>query len=157
MKRLVLAVLPLIVFYGCGSHVAEQQNPPVNQSKAYLVEGIQHLKDADVADAIKSFDAAIKANPSDPAGYIVLSETFTRMKEYDRAVNSLNVAAHIAPDQGRIYYLLAVNYVLLGKNDLAKENVQKSIDIFRQQKDEKNFVKSLALMQGIVKDETKGQ
>lgn len=150
MKRTGFYVVMCFLVAACGSRVNKQEKAQGN--KNYIKEGIQHLQEANPTEAIKSFNAAIKSNPGDMSGYIVLSETYMRMQEYNRAIDSLTAASRVAPDQGQIYYLLAINYGLIGDKEQAQENAKKSAEIFQMQKDQQNFVKSLALWQGIMRD-----
>jgi tetratricopeptide (TPR) repeat protein len=158
MSRYALWVIPFLAILGCESRLVDQNRNVPSKVGDHIQEGIQHLQQANTVEAIKSFDEAIKNNPTDPSGYIILGETYMRLQEYNRAVDSLNAASRVAPDKGEIFYLLAINYGLLGKRDLAKENAQKSVEKFRLAKDEENFLRSLALLQGLMQPEqTKSQ
>jgi len=167
MKRLWLLVAFAVVIFGCGSPQPDQtsqsqaptglrQSRPrtaMPDNKQLLAEGINHLQEAEIAEAIKSFDDAIRANPLDPDPYIILGQTYLRLKRYDRAVDTLTAATRVAPDRGDLHYLLAVSHGLMGKEDKAKESARRSMELFRQDKDEENFLKSLALLQGLIQSE----
>lgn len=160
MRNKIMMIGIALVFAGCGSNenqssLTKSSSMPApieatrlaNQSR--IDEGLQQLRDSDIPGAIKSFDDAIKVNPSDPQGYLVLGQTYLRLKEYDRAIDTFSAASRVAPDEGEIYYLLAVSHGLAGNNDLARENAEKSVQIFQSQKNEEKFVRSVALLKGL--------
>ncbi len=168
MRKLFFATAVAILILGCGSpqetkEAASQAGPAVTQAQkqailkvveqkqdALIQEGIEHLQDAEIRQAIESFDNAIRQNPMDPEPYLILSQTYMRLQNYLRAVDTLSAAERIAPNRGDIQYLLAISYGMLGKQDMAKTCAQKSIEFFRQSKDEENFIKSVALLQGML-------
>jgi Tfp pilus assembly protein PilF len=159
MSRIMIVFLAL-AFAGCGSDTNKnsgQVSAPSGQGRAmtslsnqgHIDEGLQNLQESDIPGAIKSFDEAIKANPTDPQGYLVLGQTYLRLKEYDRAIDTFAAASQIAPQDGEVYYLLAVSYGLAGKTDLAKENAERSVEIFQSQQNQEKFVRSVALLKGL--------
>jgi tetratricopeptide (TPR) repeat protein len=123
-----------------------------NKDVSFL-QGIQYLKEANPKAAIQSFDEAIRLDPMDPAGYVILGQTYMRMKDYNRAIDSFSAASRVAPKEGEIYYFLALNQALIGDTEQAKENAQKSLEIFRQQQDEDRFLRSLALLRDLMQTE----
>lgn len=132
--------------------ISHRSETAINLNHDYVGEGIQFLKEANTAKAIQSFDQAIKQDPMNPRPYIILGETYMRMREYNRAVDTFTAASRLKPDDGEVEYLLAVNYGLAGNKKLAQEHAQKSLDLFRLQQDEKNFVRALALVQGLAQE-----
>lgn len=158
MKRFLVVMLAVAFVSGCGSPSTGSKSKPKATPKEtakrvqdkFLNEGIQYLQEANTVEAVRSFDQAIRQNPLDTRGYMILGQTYMRMNNYDRAIDTLLAASRVSPDQGEIYYLLAVNHRLAGNPELAKENVQKSIELFRQTKDERNFKKSLVLLKGLM-------
>ena len=144
---------------GCGSNTNQpgsSQGPSMSKSQtaklnnqAQIDEGLRLLQESNIGGAIKSFDEAIKASPTNPEGYLVLGQTYLRLKEYDRAIDTFSAASRVAPQEGEIYYLLAVSHGLAGNGNLARENAEKSIEIFQGQKNEEKFVRSVALLKGL--------
>ncbi len=167
MKKVWLLIAIGLFVMGCGSQSDEQagqfqatdaqhQNVPqaqMPQTKELVEEGINHLHEAEIAEAIQSFDEAIRENPLDPEPYVILGQTYIRLKQYDRAIDTFSAAERIAPQRGDIQYLLAISYGLKGQEDLARESARRSIELFRQDKDEENFLKALALLQGLLQSE----
>jgi len=154
MKRAWVGVL-ILTLGGCGSPA---QKPHEGTREAgvlpsvevdYIQKGKEHLRQSNVTAAIRNFDEAIKQSPQDLAGYLILGQTYMRLKDYTRAIDTFNAATRVAPDQGQVYLMLAISCSLAGKQDLAVVNAQKSIELFRQQKDEEGFRKAVLFLQGI--------
>jgi tetratricopeptide (TPR) repeat protein len=156
MKNLIVAVGLMALVAGCGKNPADSQTemaqPPAQED--FLQKGVQSLTNGDVVTAIKSFDDAIKQNPVDPKPYMILGQTYMHLKEYNRAIDTYSAALRVSPDKGMVYYLLAINYGLAGKFDMAKKNAEASIEIFRQNKDEQNFLRAVSLLQGLSKNQS---
>jgi Tfp pilus assembly protein PilF len=118
-------------------------------SNLKIATGMDYLRQGDIRQAIKSFDEAIKENPKDVQGYMILGQTYMHMKEYNRAIDTLTVATQVAPDNGQAHYLLATNFGLAGNYSMARVQAQRSAEIFRKNQDENNFKRSVALLQGL--------
>jgi len=160
MRRTFILMAAAVILVGCGrAQESKQQKStmgkPVARSQSamerdFVTEGLSHLKQANPGAAIKSFDQAIKQDPADPENYLVLGETYMRLRDYPRAIDSLSAALRVAPGRGDIYYLLAINQGLMGYDDMALENAQRSVEIFQEQRDRDSFLKSVALLQGLI-------
>ena len=165
MKDIIALIIGCCLFSSCGSPQTKEPSPPLSSPEPVvqaaesnretlfqnkLDQGYVFLKEANPIEAIKSFDAAIKENPTDPQGYIILGQTYMRLNDFDRAIDSFSAGTRIAPEQGELYYFLAISHGLAGNQDLAKENAQKSVSIFSENKDTANFKKSLALLHGLL-------
>lgn len=166
MNKMGIIALALFALVGCGqkessapsaqeasssapaSRVSNLQATAL-KSQAYINEGLKQLEQSNIPAAITSFDSAIKANPRDPRGYLVLGQAYLRLKRFDRAIDTFSAMIRVAPRDGEAYYLLAVSYGLSGDKALAKENAEKSIKIFQSQKDEERFMRSVALLNGL--------
>jgi len=151
----------MMILIGCGAPPSETSSAPSSPGKTaptspeadHLNVGIDALQKGDVRVAIQQFDAAIKSNPAALEGYLILGETYMRLNEYARAVDTYIAATRVAPEQGELYYLLALNYGLMGDKTSSLTNIQKSIEIFRNNQDEANFIKSMAFLQGLIQSE----
>ena len=122
------------------------------KNQHHIEQGLEHLRDANIAAAIKSFDEAIKQNPRDPQGYLILGETYLRIKDYNRAIDTFSAVTRVAPQNGEGFYLLAITYGVMGNKDLARQNAQKSIELFQEEKNQAKFVRSVALLNGLSKE-----
>ena len=146
MKRMLCCVVGVVLFAGCGSPQGnDTSSAPVAAvaQNDYIHEGVQLLKESKTSEAIKNFDEAIKNDPFNPKGYMILGETYMRLQDYPRAIDSFSAAIRIAPEQGELYYLLAVNQAVMGRREMALENVGKSITLFRAQENEDGFLRSM--------------
>lgn len=174
--RFVIVLCCLIVLSGCGSPqqttsssetesqlpvdekamAAKARTPSQSMDENFIAQGVEHLQDADTLGAIRNFDEYIKRHPQDPRGYIILGQTYMRLNDYPRAIDTFSAATRVAPDQGDLYYFLAMNYGLNNNLDMAIASAQKSVVLFREQKDEENFLRSLALLQGLMNARDEG-
>ena len=163
MKKF-LAGLLLLAVSGCGgpppkSETTQPQFPETEQSALkpspqtkYVDQGLEYLKAGKLAAAIKSFDEAIKQSPKDLRGYVVLGQTYLRVKDYSRAIDTFTAATRVAPDQGDIYFFLAVSQNMAGNKEQAVINAQKSAEVFRQKNDQVNFRKSVLFLQSLMQN-----
>ncbi|MCK5581869.1 MAG: tetratricopeptide repeat protein [Candidatus Omnitrophica bacterium] len=157
MRKKIFFILVLgVMVSGCGKPAPEKaEKAEVTQAGAQEVfdQGMMFLQQGNAAAAIHSFDEAIKRNPLDPRAYLILGQTYMRMQEYNRAIDTYTAALRAAPDQGEIYYLLAVNHGLAGNTEEAKVNAERSALLFQKSKDAENFKKALVLIQGLAQSE----
>ena len=153
MKKWCIVFGILLCVFGCEQKKEVKIEIPAAQPQTathdFMQEGVQYLQEANVPDAIRSFDEAIKKNPTDPQPYMILGQTYMRINDYTRAVDTFSAALRVSPNKGELHYLIAVNYGLAGDMELARKNAEASIEIFRQQKDEENFLRALTLLQGL--------
>ena len=160
--RNLLIVLAMVVFVaGCGeAKKTDSAKLSSAEDKAgmaaapiaanpMIAAGVQHLQQGEIKDAIKSFDEAIRENPKDVQGYLILGQTYMHLKEYNRAIDTFMVATRVEPENGEAHYLLATNFGLAGNYEMARLQAQKCVEIFRRTKDEDNFKRSVALLQGL--------
>lgn len=143
----------LVLLGGCGPKPQPEQKttsviPGVSQE--YLTQGVKHLQEADPVGAIKSFDEAIRNNPLDTRAYVVLGETYLRLNQFNRAIDTLTAATQVNPDKPELYYLLAMSHALAGNLPEAKENAQKSVILFQRNQDQESMIKALALLKGLM-------
>lgn len=166
MRNLYIVLAMMVMLAGCGEakkaettkvNVPTKNKGMVMQAMAgstsspnsMLASGMDSLRQGDVRQAIKSFDEAIRENPKNVEGYMILGQTYMYMKEYNRAIDTLTVATRVAPDNGQAHYLLATNFGLAGNYQMARVQAQRSAEIFRKNQDENNFKRSVALLQGL--------
>lgn len=158
MKKIFGALAVMILLVGCGSpdNVGQKDVGSIpSQKPDYLKEGIAHLNNANPNAAISSFDQAIKQNPRDARTYLILGETYMRLNQYARALDTFTAATRVAPTDGHLYYLMAVSSGLNGNAEQAKINAEKSIVLFQRNKDVEGLKKSLALLKGLTGTVTK--
>lgn len=155
MKRWFVLVGFLLCVLGCEQkkEVRIEIPAPNPDTHDFMKEGVDYLQEAKIPEAIRSFDEAIKQNPVDPQPYMVLGQTYMRINDYTRAIDTFSAALRVSPDKGELHYLIALNYRLLGEMDLARKNAEISIEMFRQKQDEKNFLLALTLLQSLSQEQ----
>jgi len=153
MKNLVFLLLAVCLIAGCGRSKAKQEGE-MAQKTAYFERGLEELKSGKVADAMKDFENAIRNNPRDSRPYLVLGRIYIAARDYQNAVYSLEFAKKIFPDNGEVRMLLAESYDRSGKREEAIKNVQESLNIYQQKRDEENFVKALVALRFLTEPQT---
>jgi tetratricopeptide (TPR) repeat protein len=88
--------------------------------------GVAEFKTGKTADAEKSFNAAVKANPKDTASLVYLGQIALARKDLDTAISMLNRATAIDPRQASAWYLLTSAY--LRRATSAKDEAKASAD-----------------------------
>ncbi len=161
MKKGLLILAVIAIFAGCGEAkktdgakvVSGEGKMSASSASAaanpLIAAGLASLQKGDIKAAIKSFDDAIRENPKDVQGYIILGQTYMHLKDYNRAVDTFLVATRVDPENGQAHYLLATNLGLAGNYTLARAQAEKSVEIFRKNQDGNNFKRAVALLQGL--------
>lgn len=159
MKKGSVMVFAALLLAGCGgSDRSGQSNAPASLSQtaqapsasdAALMAGIAQLRNGQVTEAIHSFDTSIRENPRNFQTYMILGQTYMHLKDYNRAIDTFTVATAVEPDNGEVKLLLATNYGLAGNYRMAKLEAEKCLAIFQKEKDETNFKRAVALLQGL--------
>ncbi|HJZ83510.1 MAG TPA: tetratricopeptide repeat protein, partial [Pyrinomonadaceae bacterium] len=73
--------------------------------------GVAEFKTGKPAEAEKSFNAAVKANPKDTASLVYLAQIALARKDLDTAISMLNRATANDPRQASAWYLLTSAYL----------------------------------------------
>ncbi len=153
MKRIIAVCLAGILLVGCGlrSEPKQEQKKQVKpqQEIDFLQLGISLIKKGEIGPAVQALDQAVKNDPGNIQPYILLGQTYMHLNEFDRAIDSFLAALRVAPDQGEIYYMLAIANGLRGRKDLALSNAEKALLLFQKDKDGENFKRALVLFQGL--------
>ncbi len=152
MSRKIIFVFLVCCLVGCGQRDKEVRFQGVEEKNNYVQQGMQYLQQKDVANAIKSFDTAIKADPKNPDNYITLGQVYFALKNYTRAIDTFTAATNVAPANGKAHYLLAVSRKERNQEgDLSKaiEATQRSIICFRKIQDEQGFTRAAALYKNL--------
>lgn len=174
MKGFILVSIVIFTFLGCGGpkpdnntvndNDADLQSMKMAQSKQntqplskndYYDAGVKFLTEANVPEAVDSFTKGIQENPQDIRNYLALSETFIHLDEFEQAEGVLSIASKIAPDNGKVFYLFALNNHFLGNKEEAIQNAQKSVKLSQEAHDEENFKLALVLLQGLLNEAEK--
>ncbi len=157
MKKIIIFLISITLIVGCGRK--EQVKQPkkfqgvVAKKRDYAAEGLQYLRQKDIANAIRSFDFAIKQDPSNVSHYMLLGEVYLRLKNYTHAIDTFTAATKVDPVNGDAYYFLAYSMLMRrGPNDLqnAVEALKKSIVIFDKTKNKTKLKRSVELLRSLV-------
>lgn len=145
MLKKAAVVLFALIFVGCG--LKSDKKPSQKIKKDYIAQGIELLAQKDISGALKSFDTAIKKDPENLTNYIVLSQVYFKLQNYKRSADTLAAGLRLAPQNGEIYFLLAVSLSQEKENiDSAILAAQKSTELFIQQKNEEGLKKAVNLL-----------
>ncbi|HRZ39708.1 MAG TPA: tetratricopeptide repeat protein [Candidatus Omnitrophota bacterium] len=163
MRRFILGIAVVFVLTGCQNQKPQPQLPPsqalqqqavtpsgqASGNQEYLAQGVKYLQEANAPEAVKSLLMAIQSDPQDLQAYLILGQTYMHLNDFDNAAQTYSAALRVAPDQGEVYYLLAIANGLQGKKEQAVQNAEKSLLIFQKERNEENFRRALVLLQGL--------
>jgi tetratricopeptide (TPR) repeat protein len=96
---------------------AQRPNEGEDESSALVKEGREALKRGDLDDAGKALDQAITMNPRRVEAYVVRSAVYLRKKEYTKAIDALQHAQTLAPNDLDVLDQLGSDLVLAGRVD----------------------------------------
>ena len=92
--------------------IAVIERPGVKPDPSFLYyRGLAELKTGKPADAERSFNAAIKANPKDAASLLYLSQLALARNDLDAAISTLNRATTNDPRLASAWFLLTSAYL----------------------------------------------
>lgn len=157
MKKWLWFMAAVVVLTGCGENKAakqKQQTTTVQSNVDYIAQGMEALRQTKIEDAIQSFNNAIRQSPTNIERYLFVAEVYLRMKYYQGAVDVLNAAAQIAPQNGDVFFRMALTYYLRdesGDLDIAENAIGQSLQLFLTQKNKEKFELAHALYQDIKK------
>jgi tetratricopeptide (TPR) repeat protein len=80
---------------------------------------LMEIKDADLQEALSAVNKALEVAPDAPQFHETRGQIFVRLKQWDKAVEDLELAINGMPDSKVVHRSLADAYAALGQNDLA--------------------------------------
>ena|SRR3989338_851562 len=158
MRKIISFVLVGIFLYGCSANEkasatkqeADSRMSALAQNKQKLLKaGMEYLNQGKIPEAIKTLNQAVLMDPRDASTSFVLAQTYLHLKRYESAAGVLDNVIKMEPDNGEAYYLKGVAGGLLGNREEAMEAAKKSVAIFQEKRDEKNFKRAIVLLQGL--------
>lgn len=100
---------------------------PDNANALVLLGSIQ-LTSGAADEALKSFLAAIKAQPNDMVGYRAVADYYINLKNYDEAINVVRAGIQQRPDAMALHMILASAYEQKGSFDSAISEYEFMLD-----------------------------
>lgn len=150
MKKFLSVWLTVFLVAGCGGGKNESSTMAKTEvKKDYIAEGMKYLKEKDLERAIRSFDLAIKQDPTNANNFLFLGQIYLRLKQQDKAADTFDAATKIEPNNGQAYFYLAVSRALQQRKEDAIKAAQRSADLFMQARNEEMFKQSIALVKGL--------
>lgn len=158
MQKFLLCLFVVVICTGCQP---KQESSTQNNSDDISVQrkeasvkltqqSILMIEQKNLKDALSSLDAAIKLDPTNQDPYLILGQILLKAGEYDHAVDLLDNAAKNFTDNGMIFYMLSVANKMADKKLPAALAARRSFEIFKQNNDKDNAIKSAALLQEII-------
>ncbi|MFA7073996.1 MAG: tetratricopeptide repeat protein [Endomicrobiaceae bacterium] len=89
--------------------------------KEYFARGYYDLSE-------KIFLRSVKIKPNNHLGYFFLGNIAALKKEYKKAITNYTMAALLSKNNGEYYYKRAAVYLILGKYELAKKNMNTAVE-----------------------------
>ena len=149
MKRFLCVMLLAVFVAGCGQAKDEHAFQGIEAETDFIVKGVQLLGERDFAKAMRNFDMAIKAEPTNVENYLTVGQIYLRLKNYEQARNLFAVATKLAPFKGQTYFFLAISEELNGNREKAVEIAQKSAVIYMKQRNQQGFRRAVTLIQDL--------
>jgi predicted Zn-dependent protease len=153
MKRNLLILVAVIALAGC-QKPADQQQPDMNQRKdighKLIMKAMTDLQNKDLKSTFVDLETSIKINPSEPEAYLLLGQILLKVQQYDHAAEFLDMAGKNFPDDGTVFYMLAIANKMSGKKLPAVLAARHSVEVFQAQQDRDNMLKSAALLHELI-------
>ena len=159
MRTWIVMCMVALCIVGCESkREANQkaiQDPALAKQAAgkLMQQGVQFLNSRDIPKAVVSFQGAIQVNPTDLQPYMVLAEIFLRLKSYPDAINVLERAANVFPDNGFVFYMLSIANQESGNPLPAVLAARHSAELFKAQNNQEGYQRSVVMMDALIKSQ----
>ena len=152
MKKTVFVLMALFALAGCQKQ--ESQEPSVDQRRdvghKLIMKSLNDLQNKDLKSAVLDLQSSIHINPSEPDAYLILGQILLKVEDYEHAVDFLDQAGKVFPDNGMIFYMLSIANKSLNKKLPAVLAARHSVKIFQAQQDRDNMLKSTALLHQLI-------
>ncbi|MBF0490650.1 MAG: tetratricopeptide repeat protein [Candidatus Omnitrophica bacterium] len=156
MKKIICMVCLGLMLAGCQQ--APQDQVVGNNSerqvaaKKLFAQGMMLLQQKDLKGAVASLQASIKVDPADPNPYLVLGQILLKAEQNEQAAEFLDQSAKNFPDNGTIFYMLAMANRMNGKNLPAVLAARRSYEIFNTTGDAESARNSAILLEELIKE-----
>ncbi len=154
MRLLIALVAVVVLVSGCQKkqQSVETGIPQERQemAKKLIVKSLADLQNKDLKSAVATLEASIKLNPTSSDAYLLLGQILLKVQEYKRASEFLDDAAKIFPNNGTIFYMLAIANRMDGKKLPAVLAARRAVELFQEVQDKDNMLKSAVLLQDLI-------
>ena len=108
----------------------QQDKEKTRQKVAQLMEeGTQLFKDENFADAEQNFLDVIRLNPKEVEAYEYLGEIYIEKREFDHAIETLEYAKQLSPNDDRIAFDLGTVHVQRGDLEKGKRFFEQAVEL----------------------------
>ncbi len=153
-----MSMLVGLVFIGCQPKEQANNSSDANDvavqrkeaSRKLTSQAVQMLEQKDFQGAVSSLDAAIKFDPSNEDPYLLLAQLLIKSGEKERAAEFLDNAVKNFPNNGMLFYMLAVTNKLNEKKLPAVLAARRSFEIFKYVKDDANAQNAAVLLKQLI-------
>lgn len=105
---------------------AQMQRQP-ERSDWWFLQGYAHGRLGKPAEAIQSYERAVKLSPEDEPSWLALGHSQTELGQIDRAAQTYRQILRYRPESSHAYLGLAEIYQKQGKHDLAISNYRECV------------------------------
>ncbi len=98
------------------------------QEELYDV-ALTHFADNDLEAAVNAFKELIETYPNYIEGYLGLGHAYERLSQYDEAIEAVEIAIEINPDDPLVYTSLSMCYQRKGMIQEAEDAMAKSQEL----------------------------
>ncbi len=145
----------LVAFIGCGLRSDDKTKSSRAKKTDYVSLAMKSLEQKDIVGALKNFDKAIKQEPKNLTNYVLLSQVYAKLGQFDRSVEVLSAALTLDPENGELYFLIAQS---LSQQEGTKEEAvlaaQHSTEKFIAQQNEPGLRKAITFLRTLKGEET---
>ena len=112
-------------------------------AQAHYIRGIYHHRKGNKADALRSYDEAIRSNYNFMDAYRDKGQLFYEQKQYNEALKTFSLALRIAPSTAEFYFWIGKTQQAMGNKEEAKLNYQRAYSLDRSMSEAKEAADKL--------------
>jgi len=107
-----------------------EKKEPVDLVRYYTLSGLVANKQGKYKEAIKNFQAAIKAGQKDKSIYLMLAQNYYKLKNYDACAQAISDAGTLGESKAELFSMKAECYFKTKHLDKSLETLSKGIKKF---------------------------
>jgi Flp pilus assembly protein TadD len=150
MKKITIPLIIVLILAGCQRpSLSENQRKKID-ARQHIIQSLEGINNKDFKSAILNLKEAIKSDPSERESYFLLGQVFLRVGQPADAAQVFELAAHLLPEDGTIFYMLAIADSGAGRRTEALGAARRSVEIFSQKSGEAKVFKNSLIMAQIL-------